>query len=305
MNIEIANRLQKLRKEKGYSQEQLADALGISRQAVSKWERAESSPDTDNLICLAKLYGISLDELLSTDQSIEEIKQEQEEKGKEETENADAKKEGDHVQISLKGIDVLSKEGEHVHVGWDGIHVHDHKKDEHVDISPKGIRFRHKKKSKAFRYAENTINGVVAIGTVIAYILLGIFLGQWHTAWILFFLIPLVATLIEAIYKRKFTEFGFPILIVALYLYLGMVHHLWHPYWFLFLTIPLYYILVNPIDDWIHRKDPSICIEGDDCKIHISDIEDDDDVEDLTEKIKNKSFTINVDGDEIHIENRD
>lgn len=95
MNIEIANRLQKLRKEKGYSQEQLADALGISRQAVSKWERAESSPDTDNLICLAKLYGISLDELLSTDQSIEEIKQEQEEKGKEETENADAKKEGE------------------------------------------------------------------------------------------------------------------------------------------------------------------------------------------------------------------
>ena len=73
MNLEIANRLQKLRKEKGYSQEQLAEALGISRQAVSKWERAESSPDTDNLICLAKLYGISLDELLSTDDMMEEI----------------------------------------------------------------------------------------------------------------------------------------------------------------------------------------------------------------------------------------
>lgn len=74
MTIEIANRLQKLRKEKGYSQEQLADLLGISRQAVSKWERAEASPDTDNLICLAKLYGISLDELLNTDQSIEDIR---------------------------------------------------------------------------------------------------------------------------------------------------------------------------------------------------------------------------------------
>ena len=73
MNLEIANRLQKLRKEKGYSQEQLAEALGISRQAVSKWERAESSPDTDNLICLAKLYGVSLDELLSTDESVKEI----------------------------------------------------------------------------------------------------------------------------------------------------------------------------------------------------------------------------------------
>ena len=59
MNIEIANRLAKLRKEKGYSQEELAEKLGLSRQAVSKWERAESSPDTDNLICLAKLYNVS------------------------------------------------------------------------------------------------------------------------------------------------------------------------------------------------------------------------------------------------------
>lgn len=40
MNIEIATRLQKLRKEKGYSQEQLAEELGISRQAVSKWGKS-------------------------------------------------------------------------------------------------------------------------------------------------------------------------------------------------------------------------------------------------------------------------
>lgn len=77
MNIEIANRLVKLRKEKGLSQEQLAEELGLSRQAVSKWERAESSPDTDNLICLAKLYNVSLDELLMTDDDLETIKEEQ------------------------------------------------------------------------------------------------------------------------------------------------------------------------------------------------------------------------------------
>ena len=64
MNIEIADRLVALRREHGYSQEELAARLGVSRQAVSKWERAESSPDTDNLITLARLYGVSLDELL-------------------------------------------------------------------------------------------------------------------------------------------------------------------------------------------------------------------------------------------------
>ena len=52
------------RKQAGLSQEALADKLGVSRQAVSKWERAESLPDTDNLIALAALYGLTLDELL-------------------------------------------------------------------------------------------------------------------------------------------------------------------------------------------------------------------------------------------------
>lgn len=64
MNLEISNRLVALRRDSGLSQEALAARLGVSRQAVSKWERAEASPDTDNLIALAKLYGISLDMLL-------------------------------------------------------------------------------------------------------------------------------------------------------------------------------------------------------------------------------------------------
>lgn len=64
MTLETANRLVELRKSHGLSQEELAERLGVSRQAVSKWERAESSPDTDNLIALAKLYNISLDELV-------------------------------------------------------------------------------------------------------------------------------------------------------------------------------------------------------------------------------------------------
>ena len=67
MNVEIAQRLAAMRREKGYSQEELANRLGLSRQAVSKWERAESSPDTGNLIALADLYGVTLDELVRVD----------------------------------------------------------------------------------------------------------------------------------------------------------------------------------------------------------------------------------------------
>lgn len=71
MNIAIANRLYELRKKNSFSQEELADKIGVSRQAVSKWERAEASPDTDNLILLAKLYNVSLDELLTTSEPVE------------------------------------------------------------------------------------------------------------------------------------------------------------------------------------------------------------------------------------------
>ncbi len=70
MNVEIANKLVKLRKSHGLSQGDLADKIGVSRQAVSKWECAESSPDTDNLIALSKLYEITIDELIVGDTEI-------------------------------------------------------------------------------------------------------------------------------------------------------------------------------------------------------------------------------------------
>jgi transcriptional regulator with XRE-family HTH domain len=64
MTLEIANKLIELRKARGVSQEELAAHLGISRQAISKWERGEASPDIDNIIMLSRFYGVSIDELL-------------------------------------------------------------------------------------------------------------------------------------------------------------------------------------------------------------------------------------------------
>lgn len=67
MDYKIADKLIEQRKKHGFSQEELAGLLSISRQAVSKWERAEAAPDTENLIALSKLYGITIDEILGLD----------------------------------------------------------------------------------------------------------------------------------------------------------------------------------------------------------------------------------------------
>lgn len=63
--MEMAERLQKLRRKAGYSQEQTAELLGISRQAVSKWESGQGKPDLDNLIRLTEIYNTSADYILS------------------------------------------------------------------------------------------------------------------------------------------------------------------------------------------------------------------------------------------------
>ena len=55
----------------GYTQEYVAETLGVSRQAVSKWENGTSDPSTANLMALAKLYGLSVDELLKQAETAE------------------------------------------------------------------------------------------------------------------------------------------------------------------------------------------------------------------------------------------
>ena len=60
----LSEKLQNLRRAAGLSQEQLAEQLGVTRQAVSKWETGEGKPDIDNLLPLAKLLGTTVDYLL-------------------------------------------------------------------------------------------------------------------------------------------------------------------------------------------------------------------------------------------------
>ena len=62
--ISLGSALKTHRTECKMTQEFVAESLGVSRQAVSKWENGTSDPSTSNLLALAKLYGISVEELL-------------------------------------------------------------------------------------------------------------------------------------------------------------------------------------------------------------------------------------------------
>lgn len=62
--MNMADRIQTLRKNKGISQEELADKIGVSRQAVSKWESEQSSPDIEKIILLSDYFDVTTDYLL-------------------------------------------------------------------------------------------------------------------------------------------------------------------------------------------------------------------------------------------------
>ena len=215
MTIKLGNRLADLRKEHGYSQEELAEKLGVSRQAVSKWECGEASPDTDNLIELARLYNTSLDELL-------EIKKPEEKND-----------ENKHVVVDLK-----DDEGNSVHVTLDG---NDENHKEHDG---------HKHPARKPKPWEIIIDSVTVFGVVISYILLGTILNLWGQAWVLFLLIPIIPSILEAIIYKDMNKFAYPVLLVFVYFFITMWLGIaiWHPLWVIFLTIPVYYTVGTAIN---------------------------------------------------------
>lgn len=255
MNIEIANRLLQYRKKSGLSQEELAEKIGVSRQAVSKWERAEASPDTDNLIILADVYGVSLDDLLKGEGE-PNIGSNETEAPDENTEYVEDKhvsfKKGIHVHdgkddvdISFKdGINVKSKDGSHVHVGTDGIHVHDGEKvraytDEngHVMVDEE---LKDKKEEK--RFLKEFPIWAIALGLFLAWGFSGVCFG-WSLSWICFMIIPLYYSLVDAIYKRNPTHFAYPVLCVVFQVMAGFLLNGWSWSWIAYLTIPIYYCI--------------------------------------------------------------
>ena len=72
-DMNVADRIQNLRKIKGISQEQLAEAIGVSRQAVSKWESEQSTPDLEKIVLMSNFFDATTDYLLKGIEPTNEI----------------------------------------------------------------------------------------------------------------------------------------------------------------------------------------------------------------------------------------
>lgn len=77
--VKIGSMLQKLRKEKGMTQEQLAEKLGVARRTVSRWETGSNMPDLDVLIELSDFYAVDLREILIGERKSEQMNEEMKE----------------------------------------------------------------------------------------------------------------------------------------------------------------------------------------------------------------------------------
>ncbi len=255
MNIEIANRLVHLRKSSHLSQEALAEKLGISRQAVSKWERAEASPDTDNLILLAKLYHVSLDELLKTEEDEEgeemqnleipafQMKDEEEKSteeepvGKEPTREESTREEPTREESTEK--EPTREESTGKEPARDESTEEESTREEsaeesgeYVNIGLKGVHVKDKDGSEVrigwdgIHVNDKKREEDVHIDRK------GVFInGEKQEGWKMTWL----------------WSFPFAVVISIAYWFLGMMFHAWHPGWLLFLLIPIWYSFISAV----------------------------------------------------------
>ena len=206
LSIKQGDYLKELRVKNKLSQEKLGEQLGLSRQSVSKWEQGYAMPDTENLLKLSELYGVSVDTILKCGET-------EEADSKEGLNNKDAKVENTALDEKPETKIIFIEKQEHK--------------------EPKA----HKKRGWFFIS--------YPIWMVALYAVIGSFFGArgWITGWLVLLTIPLFYTGIIAFEKKKPVLFCYPVLATLVYLILGFFANLWHPMWIIFLTIPIFYIV--------------------------------------------------------------
>lgn len=191
MSYDFADRLIEMRRTRGLSQEELAKRLGLSRQAVSKWERAESAPDIGNLVALADIYDVSLDELV---------------RGMEQTES---EVEATEVQVDESQVgasDEVSVEEEVVEEVAPKVRVEEEipppNADDVVSTSneaqtmpppPEGSVPIHPPvtvQAEPTKVRNPLYTFPYALLVALIYLVLGFVFGLWHPGWVIFLTIP-------------------------------------------------------------------------------------------------------------------
>jgi transcriptional regulator with XRE-family HTH domain/uncharacterized membrane protein YuzA (DUF378 family) len=202
-SMTIGNRLYNLRKERNISQEELANALDVSRQTVSKWETGESMPDFNKIQPICDYFGITTDELITGSQNIVEQK-------KEDKKNKFARNLAVSVGLyifSLVAIILCSAWIDQPILGvcifftiiaiatgiiiYSGI-VYGKDKDE--------VKTKEEKKKETVAKQLTDIVGLIG---VIVYLLVSFLTGAWHITWIIFIAVGLVNAIIKLICGLK------------------------------------------------------------------------------------------------------
>lgn len=273
----MQNNLIRLRKEKGLSQEELADKLSVSRQAVSKWERGEALPDTDNLIRLAKLYNVSIDEIVgyapdksdgANDENSNDVgggqsdnaqtsggdKNNTDDTGNEKADEDDSDEyftqDGDTKKYYTK-----TKGGKHIRFETDGyqkrIVISDDDSEDDDDDDDVDDEHYPKRRTRL----TDILDGVYIILTIIAFFVWGSLFDGWKIAWTLFITIPIFSSIVSCVRKKRVGKFNFPCFVAFIYLLFGMIFNIWHPLWVIFLLIPAFYPIARVIDSSIKEKE--------------------------------------------------
>lgn len=278
----LPNNLYELRKGAGLSQEDFAEKLGVSRQAVSKWERGEAYPDTENLIAISDMFGVTIDDLLNSDKIASDTYEEPKVDGDEE-EQADEKEGsfrvnvGDKLKVNLNGAITVDDDDTKVKIdlGKGDIIVDDEDGRVKVDLGSSGITVnsddgvrvqlgKHgikinnnddddddddddEESRSTWKYSM-LYSVPYSIICAIAFLVLGFTMHAWNWAWTFFMTIPIYDSILDVIRKKRLSSFCYPVFVAFLYCLFGMLCSWWHPGWIIFVTIPVYYPIAEAID---------------------------------------------------------
>ena len=204
-----------LRKQANLSQEDLAERINVSRQAISKWERGEAYPDIENLVAISRLFDVTLDFLVYGTEDGPDPKKETDPSVKIEIGNA--------LKIAINDDDEDEDED-----------------DDEDDDDP--IVIESKKRLRLWYELPYPIL------ITIVYLLWGFLADGWAIGWTLYVTIPVYYSIIDCFRKKRLTPFCYPVFVAFVYLLMGMAWDLWHPWWILFISIPVFYPLASAID---------------------------------------------------------